>query len=103
MIEPIDDMVAKLNLPRVCSGYGFTPGYNAMDYQTYREFASQASRKNTEVLFTKEIMDAAFREAASKVPKWALNKRNCWLRVWRMNARVSAYPLEHDDVADMSV
>jgi L-ribulose-5-phosphate 3-epimerase UlaE len=103
MIEPIDDVIARLNLPRVCSDYGFTAGYNAMDFQTYGEFASQARKKNPEVLFTKEIMDTEFHAAASKVPKWAPNKRNCWLRVWRMNARVSAYPLEHDDVADHSV
>jgi hypothetical protein len=102
-IGPIDDVVARLNLPRVCSGYLYTAGYTAMDCQIYQDFARQARKKNPQVLFTKDLMDTAFRAAVSKVTYLAWRTRRGWYRMQHMNTRVSAYPLEHDNVADLSV
>ena len=44
-------------------------GRKQWESQTYADFADRTKKKHTNVKFTKEIMDEAFRVAASKFPK----------------------------------
>ena len=62
-----DSKITSLSLPRVGEDYRATNGTTEpWDFQTYEEFARQAERKNPDMAFHKEIMDAAFRLAISR-------------------------------------
>lgn len=88
MVGPLADQVAALRIPRLCHSIKLkSQGNDDLSAQTYRSFADQTKQKNTNVVFTKELMDATFLAAASKMPKNMVGGRKTHRE--RMVSRVS--------------
>ena len=67
------EIAAGLTLPKIGQKMRQTSSSDGLEYETYENFAQHAERKNPDTVFTKELMDAAFRKAVSRVGPTALS------------------------------
>jgi hypothetical protein len=70
------EIATVLTLPRVGVGLGGgRPSVHGRDDDTYEDFAWKAKRANPDTVFTKDVMDAAFRRAVFRVATSALTQK----------------------------
>jgi hypothetical protein len=72
---PLRDMAAKLKLPMVGEDPRGTAATDGWAFMNYEDFARKARRMNKETAFTKDVIDAAFRKAVSRVASSALTRK----------------------------
>ena len=68
-VGPSAEEAMKLNIPRIASHLENTGGKSGFVMQTYKDFATEAERKNSKVSFSKELMDTAFRVSVTRLSK----------------------------------
>ena len=57
---------AGLKLPMIAKDHR-NNGRDAWKFQTYKDFAKKTEKMNSEIAFTKELMDDAFRAAVERI------------------------------------
>ena len=68
-VGPSAEEAMKLNIPIIASHLENTGGKSGFVMQTYKDFATEAERKNSKVSFSKELMDTAFRVSVTRLSK----------------------------------
>ena len=61
----------KLNIPRIASHLENTGMKSGLVMQTYKDFAIEIKRKNSNVSFSRDVLDTAFRISTTRLPKHA--------------------------------
>jgi len=64
-----------LDTSKIGMKMGGTLSTDGMECETYEDWARQAERQNPDTIFTKELMDAAFRKAISRVNPNGLGRK----------------------------
>jgi hypothetical protein len=81
------DIAAILSLPKIGAiRPGRTTSGDGWDQDTYEDFARKVKRANPDMVFTKAVMDAAFRKAVSRMAPNVLTRKS---RITDVLARVS--------------
>lgn len=83
------DTTAKLTLPKVGVLKKAASSADGLEKETYENFARHAERQNPNTEFTKDLLDAAFQKAVSRLPSQVSMKG----RVNELLARVSLQTL----------
>jgi hypothetical protein len=68
-VGPSAEEAMKLNIPRIASHLENTGMKSGLVMQTYKDFAIEIKRKNSNVSFSKDLMDYAFRIATTRMSK----------------------------------
>lgn len=66
---PLAEEAMKLNIPKIAQHPTNQRGSTIWTLQTYKDFATEAERKNSGVSFSKNLMDTAFRISLTRLPK----------------------------------
>jgi hypothetical protein len=86
----------QLKLPKVGEDPRGTASVHGWAYMNYEDFARKVRRLNQETEFTKDVMDAAFRKAVSRVASSSMTTKS---RINGLFTRVSTQLLPEHEVA----
>ncbi|KAM0693717.1 hypothetical protein Q7P36_006973 [Cladosporium allicinum] len=70
-VGPSAEEAMKLNIPRIASNPENTGVKSGLLMQTYKDFAIEIKRKNSNVSFSRDVLDTAFRISTTRLPKHA--------------------------------